>query len=50
MGLLGLISNHLVSLHIVLQTYGLVYAIGFYAIGCGGYYAKMLALGLVAIL
>jgi hypothetical protein len=49
MGLLGLISSHLGSLHIISPRYGLVYAIGFYAVGCSGYYAEMLALGLVAI-
>jgi hypothetical protein len=49
MGLLGLISNHLVSFHIVSPGYGIVYTIGFYIIVLGGYYAKILALGLVVI-
>jgi hypothetical protein len=49
MGLLGLILNHLVSLHIVSPGCGLIYVIGVCAVGYDGYYAKRLALGLVSI-
>jgi hypothetical protein len=49
MGLLGLISNHLVSLHIVSPGYGLIYTIGVCVVGYDGYYAKGLALRLIAI-
>jgi hypothetical protein len=47
MGLLRLISNHLVSLHIVSTSCRLVYVIGVCAVGYDGYYAKGLALGLI---
>jgi hypothetical protein len=49
MGLLGLISNHLVSLYIVSHGYGLVYVIGVCIVGYDGYYAKGIALRLIAI-
>jgi hypothetical protein len=49
MGLLGLISNHLVSLHIVSLGYGLFYTIGVCVVGYDGYYAKGLALRLISI-
>ena len=47
MGLLGLISNHLVSLCIVSPGYGLVRAIDVCAVGYDSYYAKGLALRLI---
>jgi hypothetical protein len=43
MGLWGLISNHIMSLHIVSPGYGLVHAIDVHAVGYDGYYAKGLA-------
>jgi hypothetical protein len=49
MGLLCLILNHLGSLLSFLPGRGLLYDFGFCTVGYGGYYAKMLALGLVAI-
>jgi hypothetical protein len=49
MGLLGLISNHRVSLHIVSPRHGLVYAIGVYVVGYDGYYSKGISLGLIVI-
>jgi hypothetical protein len=47
MGLLGLISNHLVSLYIVSPGYGLVYTIGVCVFGYDGYYAKGISLRLI---
>jgi len=49
-GLLGLISNLLVSLYIVSHGYGLVYTIGVCVSGYDRYDAKGLALRLIAIL
>jgi hypothetical protein len=49
MELLGLISNHLVSLYIISPEYGLVYTIGVCIFGYDGYYAKVLALRLISI-
>jgi hypothetical protein len=48
MGLLCLISNHLVSLHIVSPGCGIVYVISVCAVGYDGYYSKGLALGLIS--
>jgi hypothetical protein len=47
--LLGLISNHLVSLYIVSLGYGLIYTIGVCIVGYDGHYAKGIALSLLAI-
>jgi hypothetical protein len=49
MGLLGLISNHLVSLHIISPRYGLVYTIGVYVVGYDGYYGKGISLRMIFI-
>jgi hypothetical protein len=49
MGLLGLISNHLVSLYIISPGYGLVHTIDVCVFGYDGYYAKGLALRLISI-
>jgi hypothetical protein len=48
-GLLGLISNLLVSLYIVSPGYGLVYTIGVCIFGYDGYDAKGISLRLIAI-
>jgi hypothetical protein len=50
MGLLGLISNHPVSLHIVSPGYEHVHAIYVCVVVYDGHYAKGLALRLIAIL
>jgi hypothetical protein len=47
MGLLGLISNHLVSLCIISPVYGLVYAIDVCTVGYDGYYSKGISLRLI---
>jgi hypothetical protein len=49
MGLLGLISNHLVSLRIVSPGHGLVYTIGICVVVYDGYYSKGIALRLIVI-
>jgi hypothetical protein len=49
MWLLCFILNHLGSLLSFTPGRGIVYDFGFCTVGYGGYYAKMLALALVAI-